>query len=598
MGNCLMNRGLGCITARRLKATCVSWLSILALLQGTALGSASQPVVISIRGSEYYTDIGSTHGIAVGDTLEIVDPESRRLKSVVTVLLLYAGHSVTRPEWSDEDASVELLDHVQRPTKLVEEPIRPEETDDPVILATVKGSLGALSARLRIHDPGARDKNGWTALHFAAARGLLDKMELLLSASAQMDAGDADGYTPLIVAIGHRQIAAAKRLIRAGANVSRKTQEGYAGLHYAALLDQAEIVRALIAGGASIESRAKNNQTPLLAAAAGGSVRAVRALLDRGANPYAERKRGGALAAAAMSGNRKVVELLLTRKLDQNTKNLGLAAAAAKGRLHIARVLLANGADPSFVTTHEKEHLPIVFLAAGGGYESTALTLVDHGASVHVTGPNNGSLLHLASIVGMPAFARRLVEQGVKVHTTLEGGHTSLHLAASEGHVRVAELLLASGADIEAVNDTGETPLLSASSAGHLEVVKRLLSHEADVKARNSNQATALLLADTQARFAIVEGPFPDSISHYESSGPKIIQALLRSGADPDAQNLNGQTALQVAAVFGDVTSAQILVLARARLDIRDTNGRTPWETAQAFWPNDGAQTLFGDLLK
>ncbi len=396
----------------------VSLLAVVTLAEKTP-GSASQPVVISIRGSEYYTDLGSTHGIALGDTLEIVDPETRRLKAVVSVLLLYSGHSVTRPEWSDETRSIELLDHVRRPTKLVEAPISPEGTDDPVIVATVEGSLESLSDRLKTHGPGALDQNGWTALHFAAARGFLDKMELLLAASAPTDVADHDGYTPIIAAIGHRQKAAVLRLIRAGANVSTRTREGHTGLHYAALLDQPDIIGALIEAGASVESRAENNQTPLLAAAAGGSLKAVRALLNRGANPMAERKRGGALAAAAMSGNRRVVELLLARKLNQKTKDLSLAAAASKGRLYIVRHLLAKGADPSFVTTHEKERLPVTFLATGAGYESTAIALVDHGANIRATDPNNGNLLHLASIVGLPALARRLVDDGLRVNTPL-----------------------------------------------------------------------------------------------------------------------------------------------------------------------------------
>ena len=573
--------------------------ALLAVDARSVYASASQPVVISIRGSEYYTDIGSSHGIAVGDTLEIVEPETRRLKSVVTVLMVYAGHSVTRPEWSDERLNVQRLDHVQRPARLLGQPIRPQGTTDPVILATLSGSMGALSARLRIHDPGARDKNGWTALHFAAAQGLLDKMELLLGAGAPINAGDRDGYTPLIVAIGHRQQDAARRLIRAGANVGRRTSEGYKGIHYAALLNQPEVLRALIGAGASIESKAKNNQTPLLAAAAGGSVHAVRVLLERGANPYAERRRGGVLAAAAMSGHRAVVELLLAKKkIDRKTINLALAAAVSQGRLHTARTLLSHDADPSFITRHEGNDLHIIFLAAGAGFESTANALLDHGASGHVTGPNKGNLMHLASILGMPSLASRLLEQGVSIHTTLDGGHTPLHLASTEGHAKVVSVLLDAGADLEAVNDNSETPLLAASSAGYAEVVRRLLLGGASVKARNANHETALLLADTLRRFAIVESPLPATISGYQSSAPKIIESLLASGADPNATSLNGQTALHVAALFGDVASVQLLIQARARTDLKDTNGRTPQEMAQAFWPDGGAQSLFGTLLE
>ncbi len=125
-----------------------------------------------------------------------------------------------------------------------------------------------------------------------------------------------------------------------------------------------------------------------------------------------------------------------------------------------------------------------------------------------------------------------------------------------------------------------------------------LLSHGADVKARNSNHATALILADTEPRFLIVEGPLPETILDYDTSAPEIIRALLLSGANPNAQNLTGQTALQVAAVFGDATSAKMLVDARTKLNLRDSNGRTAWETAQTFWPDGGAKMLFGSLLQ
>ncbi|CAK9111616.1 unnamed protein product [Durusdinium trenchii] len=101
---------------------------------------------------------------------------------------------------------------------------------------------------------------------------------------------------------------------------------------------------------------------------------------------------------------------------------------------------------------------------------------------------------------------------------------------------------------------TGRGVFLAAEN-GHLEVVQLLLEAGADKDAADANGTTALHMA------AVFE--------HLE-----IMELLLEAGADQDAANADGTTALYIAARGGHVEAVRLLLGAGARLDA--TDGETP----------------------
>ncbi len=112
----------------------------------------------------------------------------------------------------------------------------------------------------------ARDRNGNTPLHEAAANGKVDTLRLLIEAGADLNARDNTGMTPL---------------------------------HAAAMWDRRETIEALIDAGADMEALDDFGDTPFLTAAVFGRVNALEALKARGANIHAKSKNGqGALASA------------------------------------------------------------------------------------------------------------------------------------------------------------------------------------------------------------------------------------------------------------------------------------------------------------
>ncbi|KAF8057662.1 XDH1 [Scenedesmus sp. PABB004] len=89
----------------------------------------------------------------------------------------------------------------------------------------------ALAARLQLQAGGgggvdARDEQGCTALHFAADRGRVDAVRLLLAAGADANAQDHDGQAPLHYAAMCGHEAACRLLLELGADAGLVDAEG------------------------------------------------------------------------------------------------------------------------------------------------------------------------------------------------------------------------------------------------------------------------------------------------------------------------------------------------------------------------------------
>ena len=103
--------------------------------------------------------------------------------------------------------------------------------ESPLMLAALRGDL-PLAQALISRDADV-NKTGWTPLHYAASRGQLAMIDLLLEHNAYIDAESPNATTPLMMAAGYGNVQATRALLQAGADPKLKNAEGLTALDFA-----------------------------------------------------------------------------------------------------------------------------------------------------------------------------------------------------------------------------------------------------------------------------------------------------------------------------------------------------------------------------
>ena len=125
--------------------------------------------------------------------------------------------------------------------------LRTTTDESPLMFAALNGLLDLSKALIA---KGADvNKTGWTPLHYAATRGHLPVMSLLLDNHAYIDASSPNNTTPLMMAAFYGTPFAVKLLLEAGADPLIKNDQGLSAIDFAhknSRADSAEIVAAFV----------------------------------------------------------------------------------------------------------------------------------------------------------------------------------------------------------------------------------------------------------------------------------------------------------------------------------------------------------------
>ncbi|CZR54758.1 uncharacterized protein PAC_04642 [Phialocephala subalpina] len=182
------------------------------------------------------------------------------------------------------------------------------------------------------------------------------------------------------------------------------------------------------------------------------------------------------------------------------------------------------------------------------GHEDVVILLLKHRADVNAKDIVGRTPLHYAMESTTPVV-QLLLEHGAEVNTADNGGWTPLHLAAFYSHSEVVRMLVDNGGHVEVmIVDTKQTPLHWAAWNEDGPMLDFLLQHGANINAQNMNGESALHYA-----------------ARYHQS---ILPQLLIRGADVNMETEDGQTPLYWAASNMETEAVQILIEAGSRIDL------------------------------
>ena len=108
---------------------------------------------------------------------------------------------------------------------------RTTSDESPLMIAALNGSSDL--AQVLIAKGADVNKTGWAPLHYAATRGHLQMISLLLDNYAYIDAASPNGTTPLMMAAFYGTPQAVKLLLDAGADPLIKNDQGLTAIDFA-----------------------------------------------------------------------------------------------------------------------------------------------------------------------------------------------------------------------------------------------------------------------------------------------------------------------------------------------------------------------------
>ena len=427
-------------------------------------------------------------------------------------------------------------------------------------------------------DANSRQADGATAIAWATHWDDLETVELLIRAGADVNAPNDLGVTPLALACQNGSAAMAEKLLSAGANAKAVSASGDAPLLIAARTGNPSLVKTLIAHGAEVNwAPTALKQTALMYAISEGHSGVARVLLEAGADARA-RSTGGftPLLFAARQGDTDSTRLLLDAGVDANDSardgSTALVVATASGREDVALLLLERGANPNAVGAG----YGALHAAVSKDLQRVVSALLKHGADPNVRlrnapgtlfGParGSGSEVMPALVVGAAADSRPVQDAaaapgpapaGRRPPVAMGGGGlsgaTPFWLAARSVNVPIMRALLEDGADPSLTSDGGVTPLMVAAG---LTQVQGPRARRGDVSQFYSNWGPA------------------DSL--------ETVTFLIALGADINAVNPSGQTALHGSVYMGADAVVRLLVQNGAKLNVQDSQGQTPYRLAE-----------------
>ncbi|XP_064199732.1 ankyrin-2b isoform X28 [Anguilla rostrata] len=280
------------------------------------------------------------------------------------------------------------------------------------------------------------------------------------------------------------------------------------------------------------------------------------------------------------------------RKSDSNTSFL---RAARAGNIDKVLEYLKGGVD---ISTCNQNGLNALHLAAKEGHVELVQELLDRGSSVDSATKKGNTALHIASLAGQGEVVKILVKRGADINSQSQNGFTPLYMAAQENHLDVVRYLLENGGNQSTATEDGFTPLAIALQQGHNQVVSILLENDTKGKVRlpalhiaarkDDTKSAALLLqndhnADVQSKMMVnrtTESGFtPLHIAaHY--GNVNVATLLLNRGAAVDFTARNGITPLHVASKRGNTNMVRLLLDRGAQIDAKTRDGLTPLHCA------------------
>ena len=468
---------------------------------------------------------------------------------------------------------------------------------------------------------------GYTPLMMAAEQGHATVIAALVSGGADAKAANALGTTALMLAAQSGNPQAVTTLVENGAEIeAREKTFGQTPLMFAVSMNRVDAIKALIKAGSNIKATSKVNnvgnlsgaQQEFLASASGSGNQAGGNGTGRngqvvapgaGQAPVAGAGGGGGGGGGGRGGGgggKPGIDrpFFYNELIGTQGGHSALILAARSGYVDAVKILVAAGADVNQISVGDKTS-PMLIAAINGHFD-LAKWLLDQGANPNAASENGVTPLYAALNVTWAPRAlypqpRAFNQQQI---TYLDFMKALLDKGA-DPNTRLTKKVWYSeyNFDLAGVDEVGATPFWRAAFAGDVPAMQLLFDHGADPNiytmrpagrrplgdagaARESKDVSGLApiplggpgIPALQAAAGVGFGEGFAANSHIHSPAgflPGIKFLVEVAGADVNAVDHDGNTALHHAAARGDNESILYLISKGADVTKVNREGQT-----------------------
>ncbi|XP_063445928.1 ankyrin-2-like isoform X42 [Mytilus trossulus] len=271
---------------------------------------------------------------------------------------------------------------------------------------------------------------------------------------------------------------------------------------------------------------------------------------------------------------------------EEGDGNNSFLRAARDGNLEDVLEYLKGSTD---INTSNSNGLNALHLTSKEGHIKIVEELLSRGANIEAATKKGNTALHIASLAGHLNIVSLLVENKAKVNVQAQFGFTPLYMAAQEGHSEVVKYLLSNGAsqglatqDLDGSTEDGFTPLAVALQQGNERVVSVLLEHDSKGKVKLPALHIAAKKDDMRSANLLLQNEQNDVNGETKDGG--LVNDTTKSGFTP----------LHIAAHYGNINVATLLISKGADVNFRAKNNITPLHVASR-WGKDKMVTLLLD---
>jgi uncharacterized protein len=514
--------------------------------------------------------------------------------------------------------------------------------ESPVADAAARGDRETVKSLLKqAADVNAAQGDGMTALHWAAMNGDAELAQMLIVAGANIKATTRLGsYTPLYLASQQGKGNVVQALIKAGSDVKAGTPNGTTPLMVAAASGEVDAVKALLDAGADVNAKdGVRAQTPIMYAAASNRAAVIELLATKGADLKATSKvsdlanlsregagfggnpqvPGGGPGGPGAPGGGPAARRAPMPGVDRNYQlnELIIAQGGLTPLLYAVRqgyqestdALLKAGADLN--QSSKGDGTTPLLMAVINGHFDLAKSLLDKGADPNT--PSANGVTPLYGVLNVEWAPKALYPQP-RAHMQQKTGYLDLMKQlvdkGADPNARLKMKVWYSGYsfDLSGVDEIGASVFWRAAYASDVAAMRLLVAAGADPNVPTMKPAGRARFGDMlETREVVDQSGLPPvpvggpsvtplhaaaGVGYGEGFGANshrfaptgmlaAVKYLVEElGADVNAADHEGNTALHHAAARGDNEMILYLVSKGANVKAVDREGRTTVDMA------------------